>query len=680
MNLADLICLLLALAMGALWWRMSGRVARAEAALRTCEERLLQAISAASSSPSANQAQDDAAINRHAMQQGLIAAFGQMALENPEIDELMSRAVVVVNQGLDVEFCRLLAANADDHVLTLEAATGWNAEWSNQLTYDAVAETEDRFIIGAREAVIIDDFQRETRFKASAVLLAHGVRSGAELLICGAHGSYGVLGVYAREAGQFTQKSVNFLHGLTNTIASAMDRKVAEERLTYMAQFDPLTSLPNRSMYLDRLWQTITQAGREHLPVGVLFVDLDRFKIVNDTLGHSAGDELLLQVAQRLQHCVRSGDTVGRLGGDEFAIALAHLAKPEDAGAVAHKIVAALSLPFELAGQQVYVSASIGISICPADGTEPDKLLKNADTAMYRAKEAGRNTHQFYLAEMNERAIERLKIETQLRGALDRREFLLHYQPKVDLASGRISGFEALLRWQHPERGLVPPAEFISILEDTGVIIPVGEWVVTEVCEQLRRWQDAGLVLRPVAVNLSARQFGQKNLDAIVGDILRANAIGPGLLEFELTESMLMRDPEDAVQTLKSMKANGIRLAVDDFGTGYSSLAYLKRFPLDSLKIDRAFIRDVTTDPDDATIAIAIINLARSLKLNVVAEGVETEAQLDFLRANGCAEMQGYYFARPMPAANCTRALEEGWCLQDSTTVRGTAAACAAIA
>ena len=612
----------------------------------------------------------EAAVSRHARQQEMMAAFGQMALRNPEIDELMTRAVQIVDQGLHVEFCRALAASFDDLTLLLKGSSGWDAEWSQRLTFDSVAETEDRFIIGVREEIIVDDFKRETRFKPSAMLIAHNVRSGAEMLICGAFGSYGVLGIYSREVAQFTQESINFLHGITNTIASAMDRKMADDRLTHLAQFDPITDLPNRTLYTDRLWQTITQASRDKRPVGVLFIDLDRFKIINDTLGHTCGDEVLLQVAQRLAQCVRAGDTVGRLGGDEFAIALANLARAEDAGTVARKIGDALSRPFMVEGEQVYVSASLGISIYPIDGADPDTLLKNADTAMYRAKEAGRNTYQFYLSQMNQRAIERLKLETQLRGALDRGEFLLHYQPKVNLADGAITGFEALLRWQHPERGLVPPADFISILEDTALIIPVGDWVLATVCKQLKQWQAMGLRVQPVAVNLSARQFNQKNLDAVIGDIINAHGVAPGMLEFELTESMLMSDSEAAVRILKNMKAYGVRLSVDDFGTGYSSLAYLKRFPLDSLKIDRAFIRDVSIDADDATIAAAIINLAHNLKMNVVAEGVETEEQLDFLKGHGCDEMQGYYFARPMSVSDCTRALEEQWRLVEPKPFR----------
>jgi EAL domain-containing protein (putative c-di-GMP-specific phosphodiesterase class I) len=331
---------------------------------------------------------------------------------------------------------------------------------------------------------------------------------------------------------------------------------------------------------------------------------------------------------------------------------------------VAERVISSLATPFRVHGQEVYVSASLGISISPTGGSQPDHLLKGADMAMYRAKQAGRNTYRFFLPEMNARAAERLQTETELRGAIERREFVLHYQPKADIDTGRISGFEALLRWNHPKRGIVLPGEFIPVLEDTGLINEVGEWVVRQACEQIRLWTQQGLGACPIAVNLSARQFNGNSLDFSIGKILDASQIKPHLLEFELTESVLMSDSKDAVQVLDNMKRYGVRLSVDDFGTGYSSLAYLRRFPLDALKIDRTFIRHITTDQGDATIATAIISLAHSLNLKVVAEGVETQAQLDFLRSHKCDEMQGYLFARPMPAADCARAMIEGWRLR----------------
>ena len=436
-------------------------------------------------------------------------------------------------------------------------------------------------------------------------------------------------------------------------------RREAEQRLAYLAQFDSLTGLANRDLFEDRLEQMLAQARRNDWLVGALIVNLDRFKIVNDTLGHDAGDELLVQAARRLSEAMRAGDTLARLGADEFAAALSNLARADDASLIAQKMLAALARPFDVQGQQVYVSGSLGIALYPDDGARGDVLLKNADAAKHRVKEQGRNAFQFYLPEMNERAAHRLEVETALRGALGRGEFALHYQPKVDLASGAIGGFEALLRWRQPDRGLIAPARFIPILEDTGLIVPVGDWVMANVCAQVKAWRRQGVVDRPVAVNLSARQFQQPGLDSAIAHVIEETGVDPRLIDLEITETLLMRDAEQAARVLKTLKSYGVRIAVDDFGTGYSSLAYLKRFPLDALKIDRAFVRDVTTDPDDAAIAIAIIGLGHSLKLKVIAEGVETQAQLRFLREHGCDEIQGYVFAQALPAEDCARLVLE---------------------
>ncbi|NRF67004.1 EAL domain-containing protein [Aquincola sp. S2] len=601
----------------------------------------------------------EATINRHAKQQSLIAAFGQKALANVELDELLVHAAEVAAQGLAEDFSLVLQLSSDGRSLLLRAGSGWLDGAEGRRIAGLDGAHEDSGVMALAAPRLVDDYAAAGAAIAPPLLAAKGIRSSVCVPIHGIGGPYGVLGACSPAPGRFAQESLHFLNSLANTLATAMDRKGAEQRLSYLAQFDTLTGLANRSLFLDRFAQTLKQAQRTGSSVGVLFIDLDRFKLVNDTLGHSSGDALLIQVAGRLQDCLRAEDAAGRLGGDEFAFVLPHLARPDDAALVAQKVVAALARPFRLEGQELYVTASLGIAVYPADGDDADTLLRNADTAMYRAKEGGRNTYQFYLPEMNALALQRLQLQMELRGALERREFLLHYQPKVDLASGRISGFEALLRWQHPVRGLVPPLQFISILEDTGLIIPVGEWVVRTVCEQLAHWQAVGITPRPVAINLSARQFQQCNLDTTIAAILDETGIDPGLLELELTESMLMSNPDDAARMLNTMRAHGVRLSVDDFGTGYSSLAYLKRFPLDALKIDRAFIRDVCTDADDATIALAIINLAHSLKLKVIAEGVESEDQLQFLRAQGCDEMQGYYFAKPLAIADCTRALVE---------------------
>ena len=496
------------------------------------------------------------------------------------------------------------------------------------------------------------DVMQHPDFRRGPAAARAGLHSAFGFPILAGTQPLGVMEFYSREIKQPDQALLQMVRAIGSQIGQFIQRKQAEDKLAHLAQFDTVTGLPNRYLFNDRLSQTLAQARRNNWSIGVLFVDLDRFKAINDTYGHAAGDTLLRQVSARLRECVRSGDTVGRLSGDEFAVALTNLAKAGDAGLVAQKIVDALADPFTLDGHQAYVTGSIGIALYPADGEEPDVLVKNADTAMYRAKESGRNNYQFYLPQMNEWLMERLKRETLLRGALEREEYRLHYQPKVSLATGAITGFEALLRWEHDGR-LVAPQEFIPILEDTGLIVSVGEWVVRTACEQARQWR------RPVAVNLSARQFQHKDVAAMVQAALRETGLEPELLELELTETLLMSDAEDAVRMLQQLKNTGVRLSVDDFGTGYSSLAYLKRFPLDTLKIDRAFVSDAISSPDDATITVTIIKLAHSMRLKVVAEGVETEGQCAFFRAHLCDEVQGFYFARPLTAEDCTRALAE---------------------
>jgi len=447
---------------------------------------------------------------------------------------------------------------------------------------------------------------------------------------------------------------------VTGIAEDVTERRAFEERLLHMAHYDSLTELPNRLLFNDRLNQCLAHAARAGRSTAVMFVDLDRFKLINDTFGHAVGDELLEQVGIRFTGALRAGDTVGRLGGDEFAIILADLASPDDAATIANNLMQLLEQPFELEGREVFISASAGITLSPADGTDADTLIKNADAAMYRAKEVGRGNSQFYKTEMNARSMERLALENDLRRALEREEFEVHYQPKVELSTGDITGVEALLRWNHPELGRVSPVRFIPILEDNGLIVPVGEWVLRAACRQISAWRAQGLTPVPVAVNLSARQLQQKDLAHTVRKILSDHGTEPKLIELEITESTLMRNPEHAVDMLRQLKAEGIRLAVDDFGTGYSSLAYLKSFPLDTLKIDRSFIKDIITTPDDALITRAVISMAHSLRLNVVAEGVEDEAQLAFLRTNGCDEMQGFLFSQAIPAGECGDLLRAG--------------------
>lgn len=431
----------------------------------------------------------------------------------------------------------------------------------------------------------------------------------------------------------------------------AIERRQAEARLQVLAHYDALTLLPNRDLFRDRLNQALARAERHKGLVAVMFLDLDRFKTINDTLGHDSGDLLLREVSARLQQCVRVEDTVARLGGDEFTVILEQINKPEDAAIVAAKIVEALAPPILLSGQEAFVTPSIGVTIYPWDSANAENLLKNADTAMYRVKQEGGNGYRFFTPEMNSLAVGRLEMESGLRRAQEREEFAVYYQPKVDLATGVIIGAEALLRWKHPDRGIVSPGEFIPILEETGQIEQVGEWVLKTVCTQLRCWQDAAMPSLNVAVNLSGRQLQRNNLSATIAGILEETGLDPRFLELEVTESMLMHDPQYAVDMLMQIRAKGVvHIDVDDFGTGYSSLSYLKRFPIDALKLDKSFVDGLPHDEDDIAICRAVIALAHSLKLRVIAEGVENDAQLAFLRDNGCDVIQGYIVSRPLPA------------------------------
>ena len=423
----------------------------------------------------------------------------------------------------------------------------------------------------------------------------------------------------------------------------------AQERLNYLAYHDDLTGLPNRSLYNDRLSQAMIEARRQGRYVGVMLLDIDHFKMVNDTVGHDAGDELLRDIGKRLSVCVRDSDTVARFGGDEFGLVLADMADPRDAIFVAQKMLDSFAPPFFVGGREMFVGPSIGITIYPVDSDTLDGLVKNADSAMYHAKAQGRNNFQFYSAELTARAQSRLAMETSLRRALERREFLLHYQPKFSLETGEMTGVEALIRWQHPEFGMVSPQDFIGIAEESGLILPIGEWVLREACQQVKRWHDEGLGQVRLAVNLSTKQFRHGRLKETLAGVLAETGFDPRYLEFEITESVLMESSAAVSEVLADLKAMGISISVDDFGTGYSSLSYLKRFPIDALKIDRSFVRDLPKDQDDAAIVRAIIAMSRSLRMKVIAEGVETEEQQQFLRAEGCDEIQGFFSGRPVP-------------------------------
>ena len=450
------------------------------------------------------------------------------------------------------------------------------------------------------------------------------------------------------------------------------ERKQAEQYLHHLAHFDALTGLPNRSLFYNTLQTALIQAASNGWKIAVLFIDLDHFKNVNDTLGHPCGDELLLQFGKRLVQCVRIRDTVGRLGGDEFAVLLVMPDEQQAAVLVANKIKELLRTPFHLKGHEVYVTASVGITVFPDDANDHETLIKYADTAMYRAKLAGRDTFRFFTAQMNTDALARIELEGALRRAIEQDEFLLHYQPKVDIASGKVVGAEALLRWNRPGHGLVSPGAFIPVLEETGLIVRVGSWVISTACRQIAAWLQSGVGALQISVNVAGRQFIEGDLLGDVSNALTKFAIPPALLELELTESSLMANTENTIDSMRQLKQHGVKISIDDFGTGFSSLAYLCRFPIDKLKIDIAFIRHITTNPDDATIVRTIIQMAHGLNLQVIAEGVETEQQLAYLRRHHCDQIQGFYFSRPLPAADLQQLLLDKKCLNAAGQVTST--------
>ena len=595
---------------------------------------------------------------QHAQRQERLAAFGQYALNRRGPDELIREAIAQVADHVDaVAFFEETAHGR----LLLRAANGTDTAPTVGLTAPITASSAARRVLSEGRTVAVDAaYLANSPASWPWGRWMRGMTSGAFVPVTHNGHTHGVLAVLSRAADGIGLAETRFAESVAHVLSTALQREEAEKRLAFLAQFDALTGLPNRGLLEDRINQALARSSRVQRHAAVLFVDLDRFKLVNDSLGHAAGDELIRQVARRIETSVRAGDTVGRISGDEFAVVLADLARPEDAGAVAQKILDALSQPFKLEGTEAAVGASIGISVSPGDALDAATLLRNADMAMYRVKESTRNGFRYFTAKMNERQAARLLIATDLRRALERREFLLHYQPKVDLQSGALTGMEALLRWNRPGRGLVSPAEFIPALEESGLILPVGDWVLAEACAQLRRWQAAGLAAVPVAVNISAKQFRRQDLDGVVQRQIAAAGVGPGLIELEFTESSLADDPDDAVRILCNLSDAGLKISVDDFGTGYSSLAYLTRLPLSALKIDRSFVRDAAEKPAAASIVRAIVDMAHNMDFIVVAEGVENDWQAQFLRLCKCDQAQGYLYGRPMPAEEMGQRLARG--------------------
>ena len=506
---------------------------------------------------------------------------------------------------------------------------------------------------------------RDLLLAALSAALERAQPYSLECRLLRADGSVGILHEQAVVTCDAAGKPVR-IHGTTQDIT---ERRRNEERLRTLALYDPLTGLPNREFFREQFGHSLAHAERIGRSLAVMMLDIDRFKRINETFGHGAGDQLLKEVGARLAQTLRDADYVtradfvpadqnlARLGGDEFTIMLASLARPEDVAKVARRILEMVACPIMLNGEETVVTASIGIAVYPADGADTDTLLKNADSAMYFAKEQGKNNYQFFSSTMNARSFQKLSLENGLRKALERDELRLHYQPKVDALSGRISGVEALIRWQHPDLGMVAPNDFIPLAEETGLIVPIGEWVLHTACAQLARWHAAGYAGLTVAVNMASPNFAQQDFVETVAAIIRGAGVAPEAVEIEVTESVLMQDMKATIAKLTALKASGVRLSVDDFGTGYSSLAYLKKFPIDTLKIDRSFVRDVIGSREDSAITSAIIALGQSLGLEVVAEGVETAEQAAFLRHKGCHLMQGYLFGRPVPAAEISALL-----------------------
>ncbi len=468
---------------------------------------------------------------------------------------------------------------------------------------------------------------------------------------------HGVMAVAGKGALGNQRLAESLLELFAVRASAALEGMASREAVDYMSMYDSLTGLPNRRMFAEQLAPILIYARQKSEIRAVLFLDLDRFKNINDSLGHAAGDQLLKAVADRLTRCLRHGDLVARLGGDEFMILLQGLTQKQDAAKIASKVLDSLKTPFKILGHELHIALSIGIAISPEHGDDVDTLLKNADTAMNRAKEVGRNTYQFFAAEMSTISITRLGLENDLRKALVRNELILHFQPQYAMEGDRITGVEALIRWQHPERGFILPGDFIPMAEETGQIVPIGKWVIKEACEQSRRWCGAGLAPIQMAVNLSAKQFLQQDLPDVVAGILKETGMDPAYLELEITETILMQNLETTIDQLVRLMALGVKISIDDFGTGYSSLNYLKRFPLHALKIDRSFVKDIGEDSDDTSIVSAIISLAHNLSLEVVAEGVETPAQLEFLRSQQCDRFQGFLMSTPVPADSVQKML-----------------------
>ncbi|WP_456685218.1 bifunctional diguanylate cyclase/phosphodiesterase [Bradyrhizobium sp. P5_C11_2] len=604
-----------------------------------------------------------------AQKERLTRMFAALSATNEAIMRAKSRAELfdlvcqAASNGGKFTSTTIALARADSDQLEIVAAAGPSAETTRNVRLSIDADRpEGRGMSGTafrtRQPCVSNDYVNDSRVSAfHTVLQGDGARSGAALPLIAHDKPVGVMIYMSTEQDTFTDEFVELLQRLADNVSFAMEnfdradeKNKADERIEYLASHDSLTNLPNRETFNGLLREAIDAAQRLDHRFAVLFIDLDRFKVINDSLGHEAGDLLLLEVADRLRNALRASDVVARLGGDEFVVILDQCGEIDDVQRIATDLLAALGQPMELAGHECHTTASIGIAMYPANGADAQTLTKNADMAMYLAKEDGKNGYRFFSKEVKTQSIERLSLESALRRALEREQLSLNYQPKVDMETGQITGVEALLRWTHPDLGSISPAQFIPLAEETGLIVPIGRWVVREACAQAMAWQRRGLLPVSMAVNLSPRQFADEHLLQDVDEALAASGMSPVLLQLEVTESMMMRNVGRALKVLDAIQSRGIRLAIDDFGTGYSSMSLMKHFPIDTIKIDRSFVRDLPQDSEDQAIAQAIISMGKALGMTVVAEGVENAEQEAFLRTHGCDEMQGFLISKPVAA------------------------------
>jgi diguanylate cyclase (GGDEF)-like protein/PAS domain S-box-containing protein len=603
-------------------------------------------------------------LQRSLSQQAVVARLGERALQNGNPQELMEVATELIRKVEGIHSACIWELDRDGRRLNLRAGLEDAAIGAGRRV-SASRDSHAGAALDTGTHAVVADWEQETHHTMPPVLRAFGAASSLAVVIDGKSRPFGVLDVHATERHRFSAKDVPFVQAAANVLADAIERHNADQALRYRVLHDALTGLPNRLSFVDSLGESLAKAAISGSPVGILFLDLDHFKLINDSLGHHAGDALLRAVAPRLRSHLRPGDVVARFGGDEFGVLIDRLADEGEATAIADRVAAAFAQPFAIDGVEHFVSASIGIAVAGGSGERPinaELLIRNADAAMYRAKENGRSRCVLFDAEMRAAAMKRLEIERDLRQALDRDELALYYQPVVNLRSGEINGLEALVRWRHPERGLLDPAEFVSIAEDSGLIEPIGRWVQERACRQALTWQQLRPDARPldVAVNLSARQAAHRDLPSVVEEVLARTGLDPVHLRLEITESVLVDESATAIASLQALSELGVRLVLDDFGTGYSSLGYLNRFPFDALKIDGSFIEALGIEQEATAIVEAIIGMARGLSLEVIAEGVESEVQLSELQRLGCDYAQGHLFHAAMPEREVSRLIAEG--------------------